>query len=194
LSDPRFDLGVAVGTEQDALARLGSGAFQGASDAHVAEAKALVERIDVMERESTDVTVVAAEGASTSGILNEGVLDLLAPSSDGLGSATKAAPAPLVTSPDELRRSVLRAFAERQSTVVGVAGYGSSRATRLKPVLPKPVADGRAAELEPTRYVADAEAFVDKSGQSVAVDAAAGSVDGDVYRTEAMASCPVRDR
>jgi hypothetical protein len=113
LSDARFDLGVAVGTERDALARFGARAVQGASDAHVAEAKALLGRISVMELESTDVAVVAAQGASASGLLNECLLDLLATSRDGLGSAMKASPAPVVAAPHKRRLSMTRAFAKR---------------------------------------------------------------------------------
>jgi hypothetical protein len=73
---PRLDLGMAVGAQENALARLGAQFFETVC-ATSREAELFRSGIRVVELESRGAMVIAAQAASPASLLNENALDAL---------------------------------------------------------------------------------------------------------------------
>src|SRR4051794_37642787 len=86
----RFDLGVAVRAEQDALSGFGPEMLDLPCQAAAPQPETLLRRVHVMEVQSRQTPVVAAEPTAPSGLLDEDLLRLAPPSGHSVCGATTA--------------------------------------------------------------------------------------------------------
>src|SRR3954451_24837766 len=91
---------MAIRAEQHALAGLLPQDRQRPRHAVVGEAEALLHRIDVVELQRTDVPVVAAHDARTSGLFDQDLLDLPAPAGDRAAHAPRTPVAASFVAPE----------------------------------------------------------------------------------------------
>jgi hypothetical protein len=85
-----LDLGVAVRTQEDALARLGACPLERTIEAVGAESELLERRIAMMKLERPDVAVIAADRAYDAGLANQDCLYLAPPPGHSLSATPQA--------------------------------------------------------------------------------------------------------
>jgi hypothetical protein len=90
LSDSSLDLGVAVRAQQHALGDLRTRTVERSPNAPVGDAEVLRRAVDVVELQSTDVTVVATQPTRAARLVDERRLDLAPTRGDRLRTALAA--------------------------------------------------------------------------------------------------------
>jgi hypothetical protein len=93
---------MAVGAQQDALRDLLSDVVDCPSHSALCNAERLLSRITVMKLERSETLVASAELASPTGLFDQYLLDLSAPTGNGLGSALLASRVPSFADQGEL--------------------------------------------------------------------------------------------
>jgi hypothetical protein len=88
--EPTFDLGMTVGTEEDALRDLGARSFERQCSPDGGDREAFLGRVDVMELQGAEVPVIAAKSASAARLGHELGLHAAAPAGDRLRPAAEA--------------------------------------------------------------------------------------------------------
>jgi hypothetical protein len=160
---PGLDLGVAIGAQQDALARLFSKRLDGTRESPAAEPKSLLCGIDVMEVECSRVGVEPAEQACAASLLDERALRAPPPLRYRLRATTQALRRS-VSAPREHRAAVLGAVVLEARLRFGPPGSLRPRfACGFKAVVPQPVPDGGETAVDGRGDLADGEVLGDEA-------------------------------
>jgi hypothetical protein len=191
MENARLDLGVAVGTEEDALRGLFAKNGHRPSQPAAADAEPLRARIDVVERQRSQAAVVAAASTSPAGFVDENLFRATAPARHRVGGAARTARSPIIAN-DVLALAVF--LTEDEDTLrAGDHGPCRTRAVRRPQAMAlKPIAHARRAAPDRCGDLANRQVTRDEFRQLCFADGSARCVLVRMGRPKAELVHPVR--